>query len=128
MFSNYEISEFDYIYYIKVFNHLTPLERSEVFTVFTPAACSRSELPYLQKPIHASKRQLGPKKMLWFPLHVPEKVGTEGMNFYLLNIFIIFLFVYLTIFLRRRRRKFLTTFFDPFSPLHPTSSSQTPLR
>jgi hypothetical protein len=25
---------------------------------------------------------------MWFPLHAPEKVGTEGMSFYLLNIFI----------------------------------------
>jgi hypothetical protein len=31
---------------------------------------------------------IGPKKMVWFPLHAPEKVGTEGEKFFLLNIFI----------------------------------------
>jgi hypothetical protein len=49
---------FDLIYYFKVFNHLTPFNPTEVFTIYTPEARSRSELPYLQKPIHASKRQL----------------------------------------------------------------------
>jgi hypothetical protein len=26
--------------------------------------------------------------MVWFPLHAPEKAGTEGVSFYLSNIFI----------------------------------------
>jgi hypothetical protein len=49
---------FDLIYYFKILNHLTPFNPSEVFTIYTPAARSRTIMPYLQKPIHASNRQL----------------------------------------------------------------------
>jgi hypothetical protein len=55
-----------------------------------------------------SSFMMRPKKILWFPLHAPEKVGTEGMSFYLLNIFIC---KFGDLLLRRRRTKFLTTFF-----------------
>jgi hypothetical protein len=47
-----------YLLYSKVFDHLAPYNITEVITIYTPAALSRSELPYLQKPIYASKRQL----------------------------------------------------------------------
>jgi hypothetical protein len=60
IFSNYEGSDLilSIIYYFKVFSHLTPFNPTIVFTIYTPEARSRSELPYLQKSIHASKRQL----------------------------------------------------------------------
>ena len=44
---------FDLIYYYKVFNHLTPFNPNDVFIVYSPDARSRSNLPYLQKPIKA---------------------------------------------------------------------------
>ena len=49
---------FDLIYYYKVLNHLTPFNPDEVFTTYLPAARSRSETPYLQKPIKATNRLL----------------------------------------------------------------------
>ena len=47
---------FDLVYYYKVLNHLTPFTPSEVFNIYSPPACSRSELPYLLKPTHATNR------------------------------------------------------------------------
>jgi hypothetical protein len=47
-----------YYYYYKVFNHLTPFDPSEVFNIYSPLASSRSETPYLLKPIHATNRLL----------------------------------------------------------------------
>jgi hypothetical protein len=49
---------FDLIYYYKVLNNLTPFDPSEVFSVYTPFSWSRSEMPYLQKPIQATNRLL----------------------------------------------------------------------
>jgi hypothetical protein len=49
---------FDLIYYYKVINHLTPFNPSDVFIVYSPEARSRSNLPYLQKPIKATNRLL----------------------------------------------------------------------
>jgi hypothetical protein len=53
----------------------------------------------------------GRKKYLWFPLHVPEKVGTAEGEFFSY----LFLFVYLTTFFTTGTNKFpnnfLTTFF-----------------
>jgi hypothetical protein len=41
-----------------VINHLTPFNPSDVFIVYSPEARSRSNLPYLQKPIKATNRLL----------------------------------------------------------------------
>jgi hypothetical protein len=49
---------FDLIYYYKVLNNLTPFDPSEVFSVYTPSSWSRSEMPYMQKPIKAMNRVL----------------------------------------------------------------------
>lgn len=48
----------DLIYYYKVFNHLTPCNPNDVFIVYSPDARSRSNLPYLEKPIKATHRLL----------------------------------------------------------------------
>ena len=47
---------FDLIYYCKILNYLTPFNPCDVFTIYVPAARSRSELPYLQKPAKATNR------------------------------------------------------------------------
>jgi hypothetical protein len=63
--------------------------------------------------------------MLWFPLHAPEKVGTEGDEFLFIKYFYLYIW---RPFLRRRRTKFLTTFFFIRSRLLAfTSNSQPPL-
>jgi hypothetical protein len=49
---------FDLIYYYEVLNNLTPFDPSEIFSVYTPSSWSRSEMPYLQKPIKATNRLL----------------------------------------------------------------------
>jgi hypothetical protein len=49
---------FDLIYYHKVSNHFIPFNPSEIFTTYSPPACSRSPLPYLLRPIHATSRLL----------------------------------------------------------------------
>jgi hypothetical protein len=49
---------FDLICYYKVLNNLTPFDPSEVISVYTPSSWSRSEMPYLQKPIEATNRLL----------------------------------------------------------------------
>jgi hypothetical protein len=46
--------KFGSAYYFKLFNHLTLFDPNEAFLTFTPAALSRSNLPYLQKPIRVS--------------------------------------------------------------------------
>jgi hypothetical protein len=50
--------QFDLVYYYKVLNNLTPFDPSEVFSVYTPSSWSRSEMPYLRKPIKATDRLL----------------------------------------------------------------------
>jgi hypothetical protein len=49
---------FDLICYYKVLNNLTPFDPNEVFSVYTPSSWSKSEMPYLQKPIKATNRVL----------------------------------------------------------------------
>jgi hypothetical protein len=46
---------FDLVYYYKVLNNLTHFNPSEVFIIYSPSERSRSALPYLQKPVKASK-------------------------------------------------------------------------
>lgn len=48
----------DLIYYDKIFNHPTPCNPNDVFIVYSPDARSRSNLPYLEKPIKATHRLL----------------------------------------------------------------------
>lgn len=47
---------FDLIYYFKVLHNLTPFEPSNVFIIYYPSERSRSELPYLQKPVKATNK------------------------------------------------------------------------
>jgi hypothetical protein len=47
---------FDLVYYYKIFNELTPFDPNKVFSIHTPVASSRSNLPYLQKPAKASNK------------------------------------------------------------------------
>jgi hypothetical protein len=49
---------FDLIYYFKVLHNLTPFEPSNVFIIYYPSERSRSELPYLQKPVKATNKLL----------------------------------------------------------------------
>jgi hypothetical protein len=49
---------FDLVYYFKILNKLTPFCPDDAFIIYTPAECSRSEFPYLQKPAKASNRHL----------------------------------------------------------------------
>jgi hypothetical protein len=46
----------DSIYFLKVFNYLTPFDPSDAFLIYTPIASSRSNSPYLQRPIKASNK------------------------------------------------------------------------
>jgi hypothetical protein len=48
----------DLIFYFKIFNNLTPFNPHEVFLIYTPIASSRSNSPYLLKPICASNKVL----------------------------------------------------------------------
>lgn len=49
---------FDLVYYYKVLNRLTPFNPSEVFNIYSPPSSSRSELPYLLKPVHVTNQLL----------------------------------------------------------------------
>jgi hypothetical protein len=49
---------FDLVFYYKVFNHLTPFDPSTVFNTYHPPTCLRSNLPVIQKPVHASNKLL----------------------------------------------------------------------
>jgi hypothetical protein len=48
----------DLVFYFKMFNNLTPFNPHEVFLIYTPIASSRSNSPYLLKPICASNKVL----------------------------------------------------------------------
>jgi hypothetical protein len=50
--------QFDLTYYYKVFNHLTPFVPADVFLIYSPITSSRSESPYLLKPLKASNKLL----------------------------------------------------------------------
>ena len=49
---------FDLVYYYKVINRHTPFNPNDVFIVYLPEARSRSNQPYLQKPVKATNRLL----------------------------------------------------------------------
>ena len=49
---------FDFVFYYKVFNNLTPFAPDSVFTTYTPPPFLRSIAPVIQKPIHASNKFL----------------------------------------------------------------------
>jgi hypothetical protein len=48
----------DLAYYCKIFNNLTPFDPNEVFLTYTPLVSSRSDSPYLSKPIKATNKTL----------------------------------------------------------------------
>jgi hypothetical protein len=48
----------DLAYYYKIFNNLTPFDPNEVFLTYTPLVSSRSDSPYLSKPIKATNKTL----------------------------------------------------------------------
>jgi hypothetical protein len=48
----------DLVFYFEIFNNLTPFNQHEIFLIYTPIASSRSNSPYLLKPICASNKVL----------------------------------------------------------------------
>jgi hypothetical protein len=48
----------DLIYYFKILNRLTAFNPNDVFLIYTPSVSSRSNTPYLQKPIKTTNKHL----------------------------------------------------------------------